>query len=101
MATADVLRPGPIGQPDIGYAPEYAKYLKRGKERQASGKLEKTLPAGFPTELRSDLVWDGNTIGQSFDWRYSLNASELEEIETALKHFKCTENHISINSELC
>lgn len=89
MGSIEILLSGPVGQPDIGYAPDLDKYLARVQRRQKSEKLENTLPAGFPTKLESDLVWDGNTIGEVFDWTYQLNEAEVEEIEAALSHFKC------------
>jgi hypothetical protein len=86
MAAAKV---GPAGQPDIAYAPDYTKYLRRGKERLAKEKLQKTLPDGFPDKLHSDLVWEGESVGRNFKWTYELNADEIEEIEKALEYFRC------------
>ena len=90
MATAQVVRAGPIGQPDIDYAPNLDKYLARVARRKASEDLTNELPSGFPTQLKSDLVWRGDTIAQQYDWTYELTESDLEEIEAALAHFKCT-----------
>ncbi|KAI5358282.1 putative TauD/TfdA-like domain, taurine dioxygenase TauD-like superfamily [Septoria linicola] len=88
MATAQVLRPGPAGQPDIDYAPDLDKYLARVARRRESEQLKSELPEGYPTELKSDLVWDGSTIAKEYDFVYELNAEELEEIEEALVHFQ-------------
>ena len=89
MAIADVARPsGPVGQPDIGYAPDHDKYLARVQRRLATEKLDKTLPPGFPQKLNSDLVWDSTDIGSRYEWSYNLTPSDLEEIEAALQHFK-------------
>lgn len=90
MATAQVVHPGPIGQPDIDYAPNLDKYLARVARRKETEKLENELPDGFPKQLESDLVWDGKDIAQKYDWTYVLNENELQEIEAALKHFKCS-----------
>ena len=90
MGSVEVLRPGPIGQPDIGYAPDLDKYLARVQRRQQAEKLQNTLPDGFPSELKSDLVWDGSTIAEEYKWTYELNEAEVKEIEDALKHFKCS-----------
>lgn len=93
MATAAVQapsRPGPPGQPDIDYTPNLDNYLARIKRRQEQEKLEKTLPQGFPLKLESKLVWDGNTLGESYDWNYILTDADKKEIDEALQHFKCT-----------
>jgi len=89
MATAQVLRIGPAGQPDIDYAPDLDKYLARVARRKATEELTSQLPDGFPQELKSDLVWDGSYIADKYNFVYELNAEELQEIEDALKHFKC------------
>lgn len=80
---------GPPGQPDIGYTPDLDKYLARVKRRTATEDLSKSLPPGFPTRLESELVWDGQQIEKSYSWIYEVNAAELDDIENALKHFKC------------
>jgi hypothetical protein len=79
---------GPPGQPDIWYAPDHDKYLERSRRRQETERLAKTLPPGFPHELRSKLVWDGNDLADSYDWNYHLTREDLDEIDTALRHFK-------------
>lgn len=56
MAIAQVLHSSPAGQPDIGYTPDYDKYLARVQKRLATEKLDKSLPQGFPQKLESDLV---------------------------------------------
>ncbi|KJX97446.1 hypothetical protein TI39_contig490g00005 [Zymoseptoria brevis] len=63
MGSVEVLT-----QPTIGYTPDYDQ--------------------GFPAQLKSNLVWDGSDIGRKYDWTYKLNATDLEEIEAALSHFK-------------
>lgn len=88
MATAQVLRPGPAGQPDIDYAPNLDKYQARVKRRTETEQLEQSLPVGFPSRLDSPLVWDGADIATKYDWTYELNDEEVEEIEAALKHFR-------------
>ncbi|KAJ8117964.1 hypothetical protein OPT61_g960 [Boeremia exigua] len=83
MAIAEVAK-----QPDIGYTPDHAKYLARVQRRLKTDDLDKTLPPGFPQELKSDLVWDNTDIADRFDWTYELTTANLEEIEKALKHFR-------------
>lgn len=86
MAAAAVQIPR---QPDIAYAPDYDNYLSRVKRRQENEKLENTLPAGFPTKLESNLVWDGRNLAETYDWNYVLTESDIAEIDEALGHFKC------------
>ncbi|KZM25446.1 uncharacterized protein EKO05_0008126 [Ascochyta rabiei] len=85
MAIAEVAH---AQQPDIGYKPDYDKYLARVQKRLKNEALDKTLPPGFPTELKSDLVWDNTDIADRFNWTYKLTSSDLDEIEGALQHFK-------------
>lgn len=83
MAIAEITQ-----QPDIGYTPDHDKYLARVQRRLKGGNLERTLPPGFPAELKSPLVWDNTDIAERFNWTYELTASDLKEIEQALEHFK-------------
>lgn len=83
------LPAGPPGQPDIEYAPDPDKFLARTQRRRETEKLEQSLPSGFPTKLESDLVWDGKDLAEKYDWNYVLTDADIEEIENALKHFKC------------
>ncbi|KAF4980433.1 hypothetical protein FZEAL_3549 [Fusarium zealandicum] len=78
----------PPGQPDITYAPDYQKYQARQNRRLQAGNLPSAVPEGFPTQLAGDLVWDGETVAQSYDWAYVLSQDHLSEIDLALKHFK-------------
>ncbi|KAF9741551.1 hypothetical protein PMIN06_011208 [Paraphaeosphaeria minitans] len=79
---------GPPGQPDISYAPDYAKYKARTERRLATEKLPSTLPSGFPEKLESDLVWDNTDIASRYDWTYILSSSDIAELDSALQHFK-------------
>ena len=89
-ALDEIPRPiGPPGQPDITYAPDHEKWVARAKTRQETEDLPTVLPAGFPQKLDSVLVWDGNTLAESYDWNYVLTPSDLEEIDRGLHHFKC------------
>ena len=92
MAAAAVqtsVRAGPPGQPDIQYGPDYGKYLARSKRRQEIERLDKSLPRGFPQELKSSLVWDGDSIQGEYDWTYELTIDDIVELKKALRHFKC------------
>jgi hypothetical protein len=93
MATAAVVIPppartGPPGQPDIGYTPDYNKYLARVQRRKETEKLTQTLPDGFPQKLESQLVWDGATVSDEYEWAYQLTQEDVTEIEGALEKFK-------------
>jgi hypothetical protein len=76
-------------QPDIHYTPDLANYEARVKRRRETEILATKLPVGFPLQLTSDLVWDGASIGDSFDWNFVFTASHIDELEVALAHFKC------------
>jgi hypothetical protein len=88
MATVSVS--APLSQPDISYAPDFDKYKARTQKRLANEKIEKTLPAGYPSRLESDFVWDGQTVAEQYDWVHQLNEAQITEIEQALTYFKCS-----------
>lgn len=79
----------PPGQPDIAYAPDFGKYQARVERRQKTETLSKDLPPGFPAELKGDLVWDGRTLAETYNWTYTLSADQLAEVDHAVTHFKC------------
>jgi len=87
MATITAPLPG---QPDISYTPDMAKYLARIKRRHELEKLETCVAEGFPTQLESKLVWEGQSLEERYNWNYELTGSDVEEIEAALHHFQCT-----------
>jgi hypothetical protein len=105
MATAAILTPvappsaptfgttpaaqPPPGQPDIAYHPDWEKYQARVARRTQTETLTKDLPEGFPKELKGDLVWEGETIAQEYNWTYTFSAEQLEDVDKALAHFKC------------
>lgn len=78
----------PPGQPDINYAPNYDKWQTRKNRRLAQGGLETKVPDDFPEQLDGQLVWDGKTLAETYDWTYVLNEEQLAEIEQAVAHFK-------------
>ncbi|EMR72321.1 putative taurine catabolism dioxygenase protein [Eutypa lata UCREL1] len=78
----------PPGQPDIVYAPDFGKFQARTERRQKTETLSKELPRGFPTELKGDLVWDGRTVAETYNWTYTLNPDQLAEIDRAVAHFQ-------------
>ncbi|KAK4099839.1 Clavaminate synthase-like protein [Parathielavia hyrcaniae] len=90
MAADGLTKPlmRPPGQPDIGYTPDHDKYLERARRRQEEGRLSKALPPGFPPDVRSKLVWDGNDLAETYDWNYHLTEQDSEEIESAVRYFQ-------------
>lgn len=93
MATATVTStvletPGPRGQPDISYHPEYEKWQSRAARRLQEGNLPKSVPEGFPEKLTGDLVWEGQTLADMYTWTYILSPDHLAEIDQALVRFK-------------
>ena len=87
MAAA-VAHRGPPGQPDIAYTPNHDSYLARSHQRREKENLSNELPEGFPKELKSDLVWKGDSVGDKYKWSYELNDAQREEIHQALVHFQ-------------
>ena len=81
--------PPPPGQPDISYAPDYAKFQARAAQRVKTERLPTSVPEGFPDQLKGDMVWEGDTIAETYDWTYVLSEEQLAEIDEAVKHFKC------------
>jgi hypothetical protein len=79
---------GPLGQPDIGYTPNPETYRARVERRLAKENLSRTLPDGFPQQLKSELVWDGATVSAEYEWSYQLTEQDLEEVHQALEHFR-------------
>lgn len=78
-------------KPDIGYSPNLGKYLARTKRRVETEQvhLNKLLPPGFPRQLVSQLVWEGDKVGSKYQWLFELDDDQVTEIEGALHHFKC------------
>lgn len=79
----------PPGQPDIEYAPNYAKFKARGERRMKTETLPTSIPEGFPHQLQGDMVWEGEKLAESYDWTYVLSEEQLDEINDAVSHFKC------------
>lgn len=79
----------PPGQPDIEYAPNYAKFQARSERRSKTESLQTSVPDGFPKLLSGDMVWEGDKLAEMYDWTYVLSEDQLIEIDVALKQFKC------------
>lgn len=79
----------PPGQPDITYPPDYDKWQARAQRRIAAGGLPTRVPEGFPDQLTGNMVWEGETLAETYDWTYVLSPDQLAEIDNAVAHFKC------------
>ncbi|EWG51907.1 hypothetical protein FVEG_10760 [Fusarium verticillioides 7600] len=66
----------PPGQPDISYHPDWDNYQARVACRAQTEDLTKSLPEGFPKELKGDLVWDGETCPEALTHCKSFNISK-------------------------
>lgn len=82
----------PPGQPDIEYAPNYAKFQSRTERRLKTEDLPTSVPDDFPEQLSGDMVWEGAKLAETYDWTYVLREDQLIEIDAALKHFQCEYN---------
>lgn len=92
--TSTVLEaPAPPGQPDISYHPDYEKWQARIARRLREGNLETSIPDGFPERLTGDLVWDGETVADKYNWTFVFTPEHLAEIDQALAHFKGMRRH--------
>ena len=79
-----------VRKPDIDYKPDFEKYQARKKARLQNESLGQiSLPPGFPQQIVSDLVWEGEELIEKYDWTYVLSQSEVAELEEALRYFKC------------
>ncbi|KAI8246928.1 Taurine hydroxylase-like protein SAT17 [Colletotrichum sp. SAR 10_99] len=84
MATVTIALPV---QPDIQYAPDRVKWQARVASRVQDPNLPKALPEGLPAQFKSDLVWEGSTLANDYDWTYVLSTEQLDELDAALAHF--------------
>ena len=75
-------------QPDITYQPDFEKYQRRIERLKPHRPPSSSLPAGFPSQLTGELVWDGKDFTDEKDWTLSLTSTQLEEIRHAVEHFK-------------
>ncbi|KAH6665532.1 hypothetical protein B0J14DRAFT_606306 [Halenospora varia] len=75
-------------QPDITYHPDFQKYQQRTERLKSQKAINGVLPVNFPTQLSGPLVWEGQDFPDETEWTFSLNTTQLEEIDKALTHFK-------------
>lgn len=91
VITSTVLQAqAPPGQPDISYHPSHEKWQARVARRLQEGNLPRSVPEGFPEKLSGNLVWEGQTVADTYNWTYVLSPEHLAEIDRAVTHFKGT-----------
>lgn len=73
---------------DIGWEPDYEKYVRRSEARLASKEFRSSLPEGWPKLLHSSMSWTPASLTDLEDYVYTLSNAEKEEIDKALNHFK-------------
>jgi len=73
---------------DIGYRPDYAKYLDRSASRIHAGGLESDVPNGWPKVVNGPLVWTATDFNDETEFVHSLSEVEKAEIEEALRNFR-------------
>ncbi len=73
---------------DINYAIDEAKYKERSERIVAAGNLPTSVPAGFPSSVSGPLVWTGGDFKNDTEYVLPLWNDDVEEIKSALKHFK-------------
>ncbi|KAI1203243.1 TfdA family taurine catabolism dioxygenase TauD [Nemania serpens] len=89
VITSTVLQAqAPPGQPDISYHPSHEKWQARVARRLQEGNLPRSVPEGFPEKLSGNLVWEGQTVADTYNWTYVLSPEHLAEIDRAVTHFK-------------
>ena len=77
------------GRPDIAYQPDFENFLARTATLYGVNKPLGKIPAGFPEELKSPLVWDNLTYDSEAEWTYELDENERLEISKSLIYFRC------------
>ncbi|OJJ31390.1 hypothetical protein ASPWEDRAFT_187270 [Aspergillus wentii DTO 134E9] len=78
----------------IPYYPDRAQYDARVLDHLQRQPAQAALPAGFPAELDSDMVWEGSDLNLEESAQENrtklmvLNTSQLAEIDAALSYFQ-------------
>ena len=72
----------------ISFHPDRGVYEARRTIRAADKGLDKTLPAGWPETLQGPLAWEGADFKDDADFAFQLSASDVVEIDRALKAVK-------------
>lgn len=72
---------------DIGWVPELAKFHQRTSLRNRDILRNAQVPKGWPKAVLHPLAWTGSELKPE-DYAYDLSAVDINEIKTALSHFK-------------
>ncbi|KAJ7700250.1 hypothetical protein B0H14DRAFT_2417325 [Mycena olivaceomarginata] len=91
-----------VGQPDIQYHPDEAKFRARTARRLAEDPTlpQRPLPEGFPAQTEGPIVWEGKDWTDESQWVYNLSDDQLAEIDRALAHFESLDKPLGfINRE--
>jgi len=91
-----------VGQPDISYHPDEAKFRARTARRLAEDPTlpQRPLPEGFPPSVEGPNVWEGKDWTDESQWVYNLTDEHLAEIDRALAHFESLDKPLGfINKE--
>jgi hypothetical protein len=92
LTLADLYKAGEklVPGPDIEWNPSYEKFVAR-VSRLAQLPIERPtrVPIGFPDVVIEPWVWTGEDLrGSEDEYILELSASDVDEIEDALRHFK-------------
>jgi hypothetical protein len=67
-----------------------ASVQKADKTQDEQPEIQTYIPAtsNWPTQLKSDLVWNGSDYADSSLYTHCLSNTEIDELHQALEHFK-------------
>jgi hypothetical protein len=84
----DAILSFPLRGPDIQWNPSFEKYSERVR---MLGKLKiprpTSVPEGYPEVIKAPWVWEGSDF-QNEDYVLQLDTKDVDEVNTALAHFK-------------
>lgn len=72
---------------EIRWQPDKNIYENRRRENPVAS-AGGAIPTGWPSQLRSPLVWKGSDFSDPGTFTYTLSVHEITEIEAALENFK-------------
>lgn len=72
----------------ISFHPDRGVFEARRTICAAEKALERALPPGWPETLQGPLVWKGSDFSDDAGFSFQLSASDVAEIDRALKNVK-------------